>query len=247
MTLPAPGWYADPTSPPGTRVRYWDGVAWTEHVQVQQPVPAGQPAAAPAYQYQQPQPGYPAYGVPLVPTTPDGARLAGWWSRVLAQVIDGFILAPVALAAMVPIIAGQWDEITAWFDAISAAADNGTSVPAAPDLFDPTSGAGLALLLVPMAVSLVYNIGFLRWKQATPGKLVVGLRVRLRETPGPLPWGAVLARVGFVAGLSLFSVIPFIGFLFTLASLLNYLWPLWDSRKQALHDKVAKTNVITVR
>ena len=30
-------------------------------------------------------------------------------------------------------------------------------------------------------------------------------------------------------------------------SLLNYLWPLWDDKKQAIHDKVAKTNVVRIR
>jgi uncharacterized RDD family membrane protein YckC len=29
--------------------------------------------------------------------------------------------------------------------------------------------------------------------------------------------------------------------------LLDYLWPLWDDKKQALHDKVAKTNVVRTR
>jgi uncharacterized RDD family membrane protein YckC len=32
--------------------------------------------------------------------------------------------------------------------------------------------------------------------------------------------------------------------LFGLLGLLNDLWPLWDDKKQALHDKVAATNVV---
>src|SRR4051794_6622218 len=31
-------------------------------------------------------------------------------------------------------------------------------------------------------------------EQATPGKLLLGLRVRLRETPGPMPLGTILVR-----------------------------------------------------
>lgn len=87
-------------------------------------------------------------------------------------------------------------------------------------------------------------MGFLRWKQATPGKLITGLRVRRRETPGALPWATILLRVGFVSALSLLSRVPVAGILVVLVLLLNYLWPLWDSKKQALHDKVAGTNVV---
>jgi uncharacterized RDD family membrane protein YckC len=38
--------------------------------------------------------------------------------------------------------------------------------------------------------------------------------------------------------------VPLIGTLFGLLGLLNYLWPLWDQKRQALHDKVASTNVV---
>ena len=35
-----------------------------------------------------------------------------------------------------------------------------------------------------------------------------------------------------------------IGSLFGFLSLLDYLWPLWDSKRQALHDKLADTQVV---
>jgi uncharacterized RDD family membrane protein YckC len=35
-----------------------------------------------------------------------------------------------------------------------------------------------------------------------------------------------------------------VGSLFGIFGLLNHLWPLWDAKKQALHDKVAATNVV---
>jgi uncharacterized RDD family membrane protein YckC len=31
---------------------------------------------------------------------------------------------------------------------------------------------------------------------------------------------------------------------FSFVALINDLWPLWDDKKQALHDKVAGTNVV---
>ena len=85
------------------------------------------------------------------------------------------------------------------------------------------------------------------WKQATPAKLLVGLRVRLRETPGPMPLGTVLMRWLGQFGIGLLGLIPFVGQVTGLYSLLDYLWPLWDDKKQAVHDKIAKTNVVRIR
>ena len=46
---------------------------------------------------------------------------------------------------------------------------------------------------------------------------------------------AVLLRTGCILVLSLIS---------SLAYLLDVLWPLWDDKRQAIHDKVAATNVV---
>ena len=46
------------------------------------------------------------------------------------------------------------------------------------------------------------------------------------------------------AVLSLLGNIPLVGNLFSLAALVDLLWPAWDDKKQALHDKLAKTNVV---
>jgi uncharacterized RDD family membrane protein YckC len=66
----------------------------------------------------------------------------------------------------------------------------------------------------------------------------------LRERPGPLSWGTVLLRwvTQNIAGV--FAVVPVVGTLASVYPLLDALWPLWDSRKQALHDKAARTNVV---
>ena len=44
----------------------------------------------------------------------------------------------------------------------------------------------------------------------------------------------ILIRTGCYFGFSFFSIL----------NLLDVLWPLWDEKKQALHDKVAGTNVV---
>jgi uncharacterized RDD family membrane protein YckC len=265
MTQIPAGWYPDPAPQtlPG-RLRYWDGTAWTEHVHDPQPAPQPSPPAYPApypepYPQPDPQPypqpyaqGYPqsyptAYGQPVAkarPTTPDGQPLSGWWRRVLAVILDGFIQIPLYLVAVIPVLAWQWDELSTWFSDLSDAMENNTQNPPDPALLDPTTAPGLVLVLSILAATTLYSVVFLRWKQGTPGKLIVGIRVRLRDTPGPLAWSTIVLRVGFVAALSLFAQVPLIGVLFALVALLDYLWPLWDSKNQALHDKVARTNVV---
>jgi uncharacterized RDD family membrane protein YckC len=162
---------------------------------------------------------------------------------VLAAVLDGIISIPLYLIAAVPAIVWQWDALSTWFSDLSDAIENDTAEPPDPAILDPSTGPGFVLVVSLIVASVLYSVVFLRWKQATPGKLVVGLRVRRRETPD-LPWGTILARVGFISGLSLLGQLPLIGFAFILTALLDYLWPLWDSKNQALHDKVARTNVV---
>lgn len=239
MTQIPAGWYPDPAQTHPARQRYWDGTGWTEHTH--DPAPAVPTAASPA-SAPPPFPSYAAYA-PAPPlyvappaTTPDGVPLAGWWWRVLARVLDGFIMIPLYALVVVPVIASQWDSLRQWADDTRYAADHGLPAPPAPAVFNLTSGPGITLWLSVLAIAVVYEIVFLLWKQATPGKLLVGLRVRRRESPD-LPAGAVFARVGIVL----------LGQLCGLFTLLDDLWPLWDDKKQALHDKVARTNVVRPR
>jgi len=43
------------------------------------------------------------------------------------------------------------------------------------------------------------------------------------------------------------AVVPLVGLLGWVYSLLDDLWPLWDGQRQALHDKAARTNVVRTR
>jgi uncharacterized RDD family membrane protein YckC len=86
-------------------------------------------------------------------------------------------------------------------------------------------------------------VGFLRWKSATPGKLLCGLRVVPVDhghATGPLPWSSILIR-------SAFWVLPSINSFLSLITVLDVLFPLWHPKRQALHDLAAKTQVIRPR
>lgn len=76
------------------------------------------------------------------------------------------------------------------------------------------------------------------------GKLATGLRVRLRDEPGPLSWSTALIRGLVWQGPALLSGVQVIGNFVGIFNILNGLWPLWDAKKQSLNDKIAKTNVV---
>jgi uncharacterized RDD family membrane protein YckC len=109
---------------------------------------------------------------------------------------------------------------------------------------DLISGSSqLILTSVTLAVGMLYHVGFLRWKSATPGKLLCGLRVvpvdRGRD-PGPLAWSSVFIRAGV-------WVLPAINSFLSLITLVDVLFPLWHPKRQALHDMAAKTQVVRLR
>ena len=119
--------------------------------------------------------------------------------------------------------------------------------PAAFDSINTTNldyGSLVAFAVVSAAIQFGYAVYFLSRTGATPGKRALGLSVRLRERPG-VPSVAVAARRSSVqAVLSLLSNIPLLGNIAGLGAILDLLWPAWDDKKQALHDRVAATNVV---
>lgn len=244
--IPA-GWYADPApSEPGAppRQRWWDGRQWTDHVQ-----PAASPGPAPgpyAGRYAG-APAGPSAGAGDPSRTPDGQRLAGWWQRVGAYLIDSVLVLGVAAVLGWPFVRRIGAAYGELFDQARRAAENGTGVPGQGVAAVDVAGPLLGFTLVSLAVSLVYHAGFLKALSATPGKLALGLRVRLRERPGPLSWGTVLLRWLAQNAASFLSVVPVIGSVAGIYPLLDGLWPLWDARRQALHDKAAATNVVRLR
>jgi len=183
------------------------------------------------------------------PTTPDGVVLSGWWKRVLAQIIDSIIVAIVALPLTffplrraMPILGDFWREAL-------AAAEAGTSTSpaqeaAAERLVTELMGPLAQVSLMMLALYLVYEIVFLTKVGATIGKMAVGISVRLRDTPGPPPLVAVLKRTAVKEGGSLVGLLPLVGLFGSMFRLLDVLWPLWDDKKQAIHDKVGATNVV---
>jgi uncharacterized RDD family membrane protein YckC len=250
MTSPAPGWYPDPHVP--QQMRWWDGTAWTDDT-YERTIPLEQgvgTAAGSARRSATTSTGGP--GVPRSPargglpstvltaatTTEDGVPLAGWGWRALARVIDSVLVSGLALLVAFPATATVMDVVGAAFTDSLDAAQGGAQQSAAV-WTDPRLITAIGVLsLVQLVLSLAYELAFLLWRQATPGKLLVGLRVR-PWTPGTRLTATAIARRWLASDGA--QSVPNIG---TLYYVLDVCWPLRDQRRQALHDKFAGTCVV---
>jgi len=166
-------------------------------------------------------------------TTPDGAPLSGWWLRVVARVLDAIFTSLLALPLTGWFYYHYLTGLLSWSHDQAAQAALG----AAPVMaFPPISAYAYALVgqAIGLLVAAAYEVFFLRRSGATPGKKIFGISVRLRNVAGLMPMRAILFRTACSFAMSLISI----------AHLLDILWPLWDDKRQAIHDKVAETNVV---
>lgn len=101
-----------------------------------------------------------------------------------------------------------------------------------------TGSEAAGLSIVPLfflwiVVTILYKPLMEGWRGQTVGKMAVSIKVVGTEG-SPCGYGKAFLR--WLIG-AIINVVPF-GFL------VDVLWPLWDERKQTLHDKVAATLVV---
>jgi len=246
MTSPAPGWYPDPHVP--QQMRWWDGRAWTEDT-YERTIPLdaglGTPSRTEHPTGSQVQRGTTAegprrstVGAGTLAVTDDGVPLAGWGRRAVARLLDGIVISMLALLVALPATADVLDILRRELSESLQAAQNGAK-PSSTVLVNPqlVQAAGV-ISLARLLVSLAYDLVFLLWRQATPGKLLLGLRVR-RWTPGERLSPTVVVRRWLASEAA--WTIPQVG---TVYNLVDVLWPLRDAGRQALHDKFAGTCVV---
>ncbi|MDO5499256.1 MAG: RDD family protein [Propionibacteriaceae bacterium] len=238
------GWYADPVAE--GRERYWDGWQWTRNVRPrpggrarsghppQDQVQPGQPPGAYA-----PQSGPAAYR--MVPATADGVPLAGWGWRALAFAVDYFLLNALTqfIAMVTPLGAGIRRSTNAYEAYLTEVLTTDTQV----DFAHLTSLLMSTEMIISSVIStllfIVYSGLMLRARGATLGKMLFRLRVvpvDQGQSPPGLPGRQAWLRP---------TVTQVFGLLWPVA-LIDYLFPLWDRRRQTLHDKVVTTQVIRV-
>jgi len=234
MSTPA-GWYPDPSAPEPTRaqLRWWDGVRWTEHVHRTGPptqAPQQNPYGAPRQTY--PPSQYPVPGVKAI-ATPDGQALGGLGFRLLARIVDLLLTTLIAVAAGWSSLNTMSTLYTQTLDDVARTGDTSAIWGLLENAnFTAASQTWTSVLL---AVSAAYTILTVRLLGGSPGKLICGLRVRDWQRPGLPSWGQSIVRwVGS----------DLLGQLLVFWYLIDFLWPCWDQRRQALHDKMGRTVVV---
>ena len=90
----------------------------------------------------------------------------------------------------------------------------------------------LGTLVVPFVYFTYFHGGA---SGQTPGKRALGIRVVSDDTGESIGYGRAFGRYAITV---LFAWVLF------LPLVLDYLWPLWDTKNQSLHDKVVSSVVV---
>jgi uncharacterized RDD family membrane protein YckC len=149
---------------------------------------------------------------------------ADWWRRMLAFIVDQLVVwLPTALILVI----------------VSAAAGPGTVDPFTGDI--DTSSRNVLLLVTAITCYFVLIPAYFAFSHggesgATLGKRLLNIRVADLQDGSRVGVGRAFLR-WTVAGL-------FWTFLY-IPGILNLLWPLWDPQRQAWHDKIANSVVVT--
>lgn len=145
-------------------------------------------------------------------------RYAGFWIRFVARVLDGVILGVVIAVVNVPV------QIMVGLGSI-----RGDQAGALPLVF----GLMGVMILVDFALGFAYEVYFVSTRGATPGKMILGLKI-IRSDGGPLSVGQAVGRY-FAYLLDSFTM------------LIGFIMAGFDDQKRALHDRICDTRVIHVK
>lgn len=153
---------------------------------------------------------------------------ASWGKRVLAYLIDMALF----LLAYIPFIIGA---IYAGSQASTGevGSTGSSATPAEQGFFVGM----MALTGVLFLAIFIWNICLKQGKTGyTVGKGVMGIKLIKEDTGQPI--GAGMAFLRYLLTQAISAVTCGIG------GLIDLLWPLWDSKRQTLHDKILSTVVI---
>lgn len=174
-------------------------------------------------QYPAPPYGTSGYGAPPGYGTglPPGVELASWGQRAVALLLDGLLSALLFIPGVLLIGIGA-----------AMADDDGGADAVSGTLI----GVGIALCVAALVVG-IWNAGWRTGKHGWSwGKQIMKIKL-VRIADGVPPGGGV--------GLGRYLVRTLLGNIsFGIYTLLTYLWPLWDERRQSLDDKIFSTLVV---
>ena len=181
------------------------------------PQSPGVPQAPQSPGMMQQQPG--GWQQPQTPTVAQG-ELAGWGARLGGYLIDLLIL--IVPTIILVVIGGA--------------------------VISTSEGGGAAVILLGVLAFFVATLLYAPVLMArggekngqTVGRQVVGIRV-VRDNGQQFGFGSALVREFVVKGL-LFGTAG--SLLFSIPTIVDYLWPLWDDENRTLHDMVVSTHVV---
>lgn len=149
--------------------------------------------------------------------------LATWGHRFGAYLLDMVVLAIPAAILFVTLVLPRLDDIT-----VDAEGElHGASATDA--------GSFAIAIILFVIIAILYKPLMEGANGQTLGKKWTGLRVVKEEDGGRIGYGKAWFR-WFIGALA--NAVPF-------GTFVDHLWPLWDDNKQTLHDKAAKTIVVT--
>lgn len=154
-------------------------------------------------------------------------QYAGWGSRAGAAIIDWIVIGVPSWIIMAILGVGF------------AASSDLTIDPQTGQLTGDTSGF-FATFIVAWLILMIAGILYKVLMEGSPrgqtvGKMVLKIRVRDAQTGGAITYGKAALRWFVGAILWILLYIP---------GVIDLLFPLWDARKQTLHDKAAGTIVV---
>ena len=162
---------------------------------------------------------------------------AGFGARLGAFLIDGFVMALLMFAALIPLIAIG---VTTFESEPGVCTDSITGDRYACDV--PTGGTvvswlllGLIFIVISFVVLYAVKARPLSRTGQTIGKRALDIRVIREDTGQLLTGGQALGREAFAYFVS--AQVFYVG----------YLWMLWDDKKQTWHDKVVSSVVVRTR
>lgn len=139
----------------------------------------------------------------------ENQQFAGFWIRVLSHIIDSIVLLLILVPIAMMMIGGDWTR--------------------AAELDSSLTG-----ILLNYVCPALFFILFWHFKSATPGKMILGLKIIDASNGGSLSIGKCVIRyLGYII-----SIIPIC---------LGFIWVGFDKQKQGWHDKIAGTYVVLTR
>lgn len=149
--------------------------------------------------------------------------LAPWWKRLLAILIDSMVVGVVVFVVLV---------------VIGAATRNSNTSASHSQVLTPGQAlAGFVALFLLLSIPYMLYFGIMNGSKRgqTLGKMALNIVVRDARTGGP---------IGFWRGIGRYAITAVFYVVFLIPYLIDNLSPLWDTRRQAWHDKVVRSVVV---